>query len=192
MPQLPASSLHARLPRLAAGVALAVASLAAHADLSANQVRVDYYLDTTGTAQTTGTPVNVGAGVEYAPFTVQAGAFTPEFAFGSIDFSANRIDIVFDAGNYAPCPADMCGFDGLRITNLSTGLSFKNYVATLGSATTGTVLSQDGNGDLWLDFRALDPYTTGSLQVNLAPVPEPGTLALMLSGGALLLRRRRG
>jgi hypothetical protein len=192
MPTFSTASLSPRLSRLVAGVALAAASLAAHADLSGNQVRVDYHLDNLAAAQTTGAPATVGAGIEYAPFTVQAGDFTPEFALGSIDFSANRIDIVFDVGSYAPCPADMCGFDGLRISNLSTGSSFKNYVATLGSGITGTVLSQDGNGDLWLDFRALDPYTTGSLQVDLAPVPEPGTLALMLSGSALLLRRRRG
>jgi hypothetical protein len=180
-----------RLPQTLAGVALAAASLAAQADLTGDQVRVDYFLDSLAAAQTTGTPVTVGAGVEYAPFTVQAGDFTPAFTFGSIDFSATRIDIAFDAGSYAPCPVDMCAFDGLRISNLSSAVGFNSYRATLAPGAAGVTFSQDANGDLWLDFRATDPYTTGSVQVNLAPVPEPSTLALMLSGGVMLLRRRR-
>lgn len=193
MPTFSASALRARLPSFVAGAALAVASLAAHADIefTGDQVRVDYFLDTVAAAQTSGPVVQVSFSTEYNPFVVQASELTPSFNLGSIDVYMNEINITLDAGTYQPCPINACGYDGIRITNLSTGRSFRDYVATLTPGATGVVFQQDSHGDLWFDFRAVDPYTTSNIQVTLLPVPEPGSLALMLGGAAVLLRRRK-
>ena len=178
------------------GAMLVAMAATAHADITGDQVRVDYYLNDVVTPQTQGDAVTVGAGVEYDPFNVQASDSSSSFSLGTIDFTGSTINIMLDVGNYAGavCPAGWCSFDGLRITNLSHAGSFGGYNVAMTLGTDLAAFQKDGNGNLWLNFAGSDLYANNAVTLTLAstsPVPEPASLALMLGGGGLLWARRR-
>lgn len=178
-----------------AALALFGAAQLSHAagGLTASTVQVDYYLDSTASAAFAGSSVTVGAGVEYDPYTVAAFDLSPSFTLGTIDFGDSSITVTFDAGSYMPCDSSFgCQYDGLRISNLTSGNGFGDYTVTLGAGLGLATFSQS-NGALWLDFKD-HTYNAGDyVRLDLTPtaVPEPTSLALMLAGGAVVAVRRR-
>ncbi|MEX8519194.1 MAG: PEP-CTERM sorting domain-containing protein [Leptothrix sp. (in: b-proteobacteria)] len=177
-----------------AGLALAGLAASASANLTGDQVRVDYYLGGQTTPASMGSAVTVGAGVEHSSYEVASSALSPAFSFGSIDFGSNSIQIELNVGSYMPClSAFGCSFDGLRITNLSHANGFGDFNVTMSQGAGLASFQKDGNGYLWLNFADADPYAASTVQLNVAsaaPVPEPASLAMMLAGGLVLVARR--
>ena len=105
-----------------------------------------------------------------------AGQFDVLNVSGALDLNNAKLDLVFLNG-YAPTAG--------HLVNLTMFQSTSGITGTLGGVDVSGLPSGLGAS---VNF---DSLSSGTITFSTHPVPEPASLAMMLGGGALLLRRRR-